>query len=154
MPTPLQPTAALRLAGSKRAEYERDPNEPQPEPTTGEPPAGMTPGGIEHWRRLWPLVEAMGIMGESDIPTLRAACETWAEMEAAQKAIAERGQTYETESGRRYPVPEVAILHRARHDVIKFVQIFGLSPADRSRVAAKPKTGITPEEWAKQRRKA
>ena len=131
---PRTPTAALKLAGSRRAEG-REGHEPQPPPGVPEMPAGLSVGAVAEWKRLVKLLaDTPGLLTKVDGGALALLCRSldrvavlyeW--MEANESV--DRGTT-----GQPIQHPKVKEYEREREHCAAMLRDFGLSPSSRSRV--------------------
>lgn len=133
------PSELLRLRGSWRAGTRSD--EVHPPAEMPKCPAWLDRLGRAKWRELAPELHALGLLTVIDGDALAGYCSCYAEAVAASKIIAKEGLTTPTEHGVKAH-PTVAILRNARAQMRAFAALFGLNPADRSRV----KPGPTPTE--------
>ncbi len=140
-PTPTHLKLVLGNPGKRRTNAAR---EPTPARTGAiEPPAYLTPGATEAWRRLAPVLSAMGVLTVADGMAFESLCEAYADVRAARAAIEVHGDTvYETRNIQdgvmRRPHPEVAQLAEAEKRLRGLLGEFGLTPAARSKVSLPP----------------
>jgi P27 family predicted phage terminase small subunit len=85
------------------------------------------------------MLEGMGVLTRADGLALESLCEAVADLRTAREALAIRGDVsyaVVTENGViRRPQPEVAMIGDADRRVRAWCAAFGLTPADRVRVA-------------------
>lgn len=128
MTRPRKPTAVLELCGAFKKDPKRGAaraDEPKPVGEIGDPPDGLTEAVREAWIELRSLAHA-GTLSPADGPFLLYAAKVWAQVKAADFVDPKLGVRFESILGR-----------------------LGMTPADRSRVAAlKPKAAV-PESWLK-----
>lgn len=106
----------------------------------------MTGEAAEEWDRVVPELERLGLLTTLDAATLVGYCVAWATLRATTEDITEHGFTLAAvervlEDGTRLhcragPNPAAVRREKALADVRAFSAMFGLSPADRSRVPA------------------
>jgi P27 family predicted phage terminase small subunit len=122
--------------------------EPQP-PVPAEmpkPPAYLTATAKKQWRQLGPELHRLGLLTVIDITTFAALCQAYGDWVEARAAIADmaaadpisHGLTVKGSTGSLVQNPVVAIAERAAQDMVKYGAKFGLSPTDRTRLAAGP----------------
>lgn len=135
---PPKPAALKRLEGTARKDRE-NPKEPAGAPLEALPvPAGLTEREAAAWVELAAVVAPMRIVAPSDMPAFRQMVTTWAVADEAWETVKREGQffTVTTESGqvhRKHPAVEV--LFSAKKQLSVELSRFGLTPADRQRVA-------------------
>lgn len=151
MPKPRKPTEMKRAAGTLQP-CRTNKAEPKPRRALLDPPDDLAPEAAEHWRRLAPICDGMGVLTVADGDAMRGLCETLAEVRSLRRLIAEYGgYTFETMNAaggrmlRAYP--EVAILSDAERRLLEYLRRFGLTPADRSRVSAAPAAPEAASPW-------
>jgi P27 family predicted phage terminase small subunit len=167
MARPRKPTALKELAGTAQP-CRINPDEPKPpaadETLAGDPPAFLSERGARHWPDLVKLTSDMGVLTVADGYALAETCEALAELHEARQSLAnpltarirnkETGEVQDIEiaqAGERSyaswgkdgvmfrPRPEIARINEAFRRLALLLSKFGLTPADRSRVAAAPK---------------
>lgn len=119
-------------------------------------PKGLSPDAAACWKRLFPILSGMGVMTIGDRELLTEVCQTYAELSAARRSLAQPllvpdpdnpGQmiqvaaagdaVFSTLSRDGVPVkarPEMALIEAASRRYSALLIQFGLSPAARSRV--------------------
>jgi P27 family predicted phage terminase small subunit len=155
MPTPRKPTALKELSGSAAHDPQRqNKNEPKMEAMDLPVPPGLSSEARREWKRIAPiLANQMKVLTEADRGALVGYCSAFGNVVWAEKTIAKEGRMiakYAIIPGTSEPVlvdgkpvvigyqkhPAMGILKDALAAMRGYAQIFGLSPADRSRVAA------------------
>ncbi len=131
------PTALKILRGNpgKRSLPE---HEPQPEIAAPEPPIFLSDYARAEWARLVPELLQIRVLSRIDRDTLAAYCDALAEWKEATEEIEKHGLFTTSSQGSEMAHPAVAIRRNAREHVRKFAALFGLSPADRTRIHALP----------------
>lgn len=148
---PPKPTARKKLEGTYRpdraAKREATPESKAPPMPTW---LGKGPWGREaarEWKRIVPLLEAVGLLAELDRASLAAYCHAYGRFWYYQGLVAKVGSVQVAKSGYRGIQPEVTEMHKALAELRKWCALFGLSPADRSRVdaaSAPPEKEVNP----------
>jgi P27 family predicted phage terminase small subunit len=128
------PTELLKLRGSWRGNR----NTSQPRPQLGRPrcPAWLDAAARSKWKRLAPELERLGLLTIIDGDILAMYCQAWAEFQQSTKTLQAEGRFVRLASGKILTHPAVAEQRSARQAVKSFAALFGLSPADRSRLSA------------------
>ena len=138
------PTRLKVLRGTARKDR-TNPREPKPELATPEPPAWLNADALAEWKRLVPELEALRILTRVDRDDLAAYCDALAEWKEATEDLAANGSLYvETPQGFLQAHPAVSIRRNAREAVRKFSALYGLNPADRSKIHAIPEEETDP----------
>lgn len=97
------------------------------------------------WARITPHLEQLGLITQVDRAALTAYCDTWGEYVWACERIkelnavdptGEKGRIFDTPSGYKQISVLQQIRNRSLEQMKSFLAMFGLSPADRSRVTA------------------
>lgn len=138
---PRTPTSLKVIAGTDRPDRQKA-TEPKPPRTRPPAPSAFPEIVRQAWDEVAALADNMGVLTDADQIALEALANALVELRTARKIVADRGgaMTYETVNGegavmyRAYP--EMAIIADADRRVMAWVTKFGLTPADRSRVAA------------------
>lgn len=149
MPQKRTPTKQLEARGSRYAKGRR---ETEPELVSGRPvpPEYLSSAAKEHWDKLLPCLEQMGLCSPSWGPTLQVLCEALAEFQEACEKLnsGTEARIYcETAGNGKEVWKEHPWLKRrdvAGDKIIKMSALFGLSPADISRVVSLDK--LTPQD--------
>lgn len=154
MPQPRLPTETKRLRGTLRHDL-RNSREPVPPPAMPRPPDHLAGFARTVWMRYAPMLHKMGVLSLADALALEHLCETEAECRDLRAVLAKEGRTIrpplQNTAGTLqtdpdgYPVlgaakmhPAVAALDAADRRMKGWLSLFGLTPADRSRVHAEP----------------
>jgi P27 family predicted phage terminase small subunit len=151
---PRKPTAVKELTGAAAKNPQRiNKAEPKLELATLAPPAGLTPEARREWKRIAViLADRMKVLTEADRGALLGYCVAFGALVRAERTIAKEGDllpVYAMDASRKLvlvdgkPItleykrhPAVLNLKDALTSMRGYAAIFGLSPADRSRVAA------------------
>ena len=135
---PPKPTAVKRLAGNpgKRAM-----NKSEPIPDAGVPtiPSHLTASAKREWRRIVPLLDPLGLVTRVDRTALAAYCAVYARWVECELKLAD-GLITTSPNGHQIQSPYLAIANRALSQMDTYLADFGMTPAARTRVRAKPKT--------------
>lgn len=153
-----KPLAIHKLNGNPRhmskAELNGDTN-PQPALTAPEMPKGLPRAARREFRRMVPLLQAIGVISEVDGLALAEYCRAHALIEMAQKEIDKNGMTFVTHfedkdgnviAGDIKANPACSILSTQQKVMKSFLIEFGLTPASRSKLKITKKTDADPME--------
>ncbi len=106
-------------------------------------PAHLEDEARAEWGRIAPYLERLGLISQIDRAALTGYCDAWGEYVWACERIkalnagdsnGERGRVWDTPSGYKQISVLQQIRNRALDQCRQFLGMFGLSPADRSRV--------------------
>ncbi len=136
------PTAALKLAGSWRADKRGKQGEVTPPVGLIKKPTYLKGPAARKFKQLSGLLEEMGILGTTDTEALSRYCDTWAWWLKLRKFLQDNGETYTTEKikrdgGSEYITlhvaqrPEVNIILKIATQLSKLESEFGLTPSAR-----------------------
>lgn len=149
-PTPTK----LRVLRGNPGKRSLPKNEPQPEVATPDPPTWLDGEGLVEWRRITPELEKLGLLSRIDLAALVLYCQAWGEL--AEASLPSGLDDFDDETdpfAKADALAKVAAVRRkAREQVAKFIPFFGLSPADRTKVHAKPQENETESPLEKLRR--
>lgn len=140
MARPRKPTNILHLAGAFKKNPQRlEARAHEPKFTTGlgEAPDWLDTHAVEEWQRVTPDLEKAGVTSRVEATALATYCQAVSRMRKAEKEIFRDGITIMTESGLKKH-PAVGIAERAAVIVRAFASEFGMTPASRSKVQARP----------------
>lgn len=153
-----KPLAIHKLNGNPRhmskAELNGD-NNPQPALTAPEMPKGLPRAARREFRRMVPLLQAIGVISEVDGLALAEYCRAHALIEMAQKEIDKNGMTFITYfedkdgnaiAGDIKANPACSILSTQQKVMKSFLIEFGLTPASRSKLKITKKADADPME--------
>jgi P27 family predicted phage terminase small subunit len=137
--------ALKKLEGTVRADR-TTPNAPEPEPGIPDLPQGFgeaTPWGhhsvAEYWRMAGALKD-IGLLSEIDRPSFLLYCDSFGRWMHYREMIGKHGDTQLIgEDQRAYASVYVGLMNKASDEMRKTLALFGLSPADRTRVSAAKK---------------
>jgi P27 family predicted phage terminase small subunit len=147
MARPRKPTNILHLAGafkknpSRLRERAQEPKLPK---GIGEPPDWLDTHAVEEWARVVPDLEGAGVTSRVESTALGAYCQAVSRLRKAEAEIFRDGITIMTDSGLKKH-PAVGIAERAALIMAKLASEFGMTPASRSRVTAKPTNEAKPD---------
>lgn len=131
---PPKPTAIKILEGNP-GKHPLNENEPKcREQAPAEPPEWLEDVAAAEYRRVHPLLQAMGVLTKVDTAALEAYCDAYSMMVRAAEIIKIEGFTYMSDSGQIKPRPEVGIKAQASQIVRQFCIEFGLTPSARGRM--------------------
>jgi len=151
MPGPAPKPTRLRLLQGNPSKRPLNKREPRPADRAPTRPGWLLPEAKREWSRMVPALLRLGLLSEVDRAALASYCQWWARWVQAEKILTEQGLTFETPNGYVQQRPEVAISHKAAGMVKAYLQKFGLSPSDRSRLSVdKPQEADPFAEFLKQ----
>ena len=134
-----KPTAIKELAGNpgKRPLNEREPSVPVPS-SSPYAPRHLGKEGQKEWRRVVGILIDAGLYSEVDRAALAMYCQAWGRWVEAEKRLEETGGPIlaSAETGNLYQNPWLHVANKALGQIRQMIAEFGLSPAQRSRVAA------------------
>ena len=116
--------------------------EPQPRAVAPRCPDYLDARAKKEWRRLVPILQRMRVLTEADGIALGNLCQTYSTMLKAQEKLNELGILYKSPSGYVMQSPLLNIVSACVDTLNKLSREFGLTPASRSRLTAKPDDGI------------
>jgi len=118
------------------------PDEPKPEVIRPSCPAWLAKEGKREWRRISKELEALGLLTRVDRAALAAYCQCYARWVEAEAALVKQGGgmtlTCTTDKGNLIQHPAVGIANKAMAEMRSFLTEFGMTPAARTRINAKP----------------
>ena len=133
---PKKPTG-LRQAGRRTSI-------PHPEPPPARPacPAWLSKDAKVEWRRVVPLLEALGLLTNMDRAVLANYCESWAEWVQYAAQVRQYGAVLPIKrkdgSTELVQSPYVKLAEAARDRMMRAAVQFGFSPSSRSNIRATP----------------
>lgn len=132
------PTRLKVIRGTLRPGRVRG-DEPQPDGLMElpSPPSWLNRHGRKKWRELGPELIEMGLLTELDLPAFEALCAHYGAMVEAAHLLKD-GVLIEGERGMvKHPAAQI---HRDNSAAFaRYCSMFGITPADRSRVGVKKK---------------
>jgi P27 family predicted phage terminase small subunit len=144
MARPRKPTKILQFTGA----FDKNPkrgraraSEPKLAKGIGEPPDWLDTNGEEEWRRVVPDLEDAGVTSRVEATALAAYCQAVSRLRKAEAEIFKDGITIMTAQGLKKH-PSVSIAERSMLIIRAFASEFGMTPASRSKVQARP--GVEP----------
>jgi P27 family predicted phage terminase small subunit len=123
------------LRGTARADQLH--NEPEPDTAAPICPAWLDDAAKAKWAELLPHLKAMGLLTIIDGDALAAYCQAWSEFQWATETLQKEGRTQRKGTGLSAH-PAVQQQRTAWRAIRDFAALFGLSPADRSRLDVAP----------------
>ncbi len=133
MPKPAKPIAEKRLKGTYRPSRAQTIDKADQLPTCPEPPATASEGAATEWRVVAPLAHALGTLTATDMRAFELLCEALATEHAARKRVDLDGLLITTTQGMK-PHPAIKAMETSRHQAIKLLECFGLTPKSRANV--------------------
>lgn len=144
-----KPSQLKDLEGTRRPDREAS-NQPSPDPGIPELPAGWAREApwaklaVAEYRFISPRLKRLGLLSEIDRAALLAYCDAYGRWIYYRRRVWKSGSLQKSPKGMWLQHPNVSLMNRALDDVKRFLALFGLSPADRTRVSA-----MKPEEEKK-----
>lgn len=110
------------------------------QPTKGAPvpPADLKGEAFAEWARIVPELEKVGILCTIDRAYLVAYVEAWSAFCEARESLHTEGATIMGRDGGKVRNPAAVVMKDSLDMMLKFGAKFGLSPADRARLAKAP----------------
>jgi P27 family predicted phage terminase small subunit len=99
----------------------------------------LHPKARSEWLRVAPALVGAGLLSNLDLVALECYCLAYERMLCAEEILAQTGLTFTSPKGFIMQRPEVSIASMARKEVREFLVQFGMTPASRARVSAKPR---------------
>ena len=132
----------LKIAQGNPGKRKLNTAEPQPPAVEKAPPPPALLGqhGKREWRRLAPILLAMGVLSEADLTALLAYCKAYERWYDAEQHLRREGTVLRGREGGRYQNPYLAVSNRAFDQMQKLGPEFGLTPSARSRIEAAQKS--------------
>ena len=131
------PTALKLITGKKGRGI--NPNEPRPELKAPSCPAYLSAAAKAEWKRVAPSLEAQGLLTDFDLAPLAAYCELYARWKKSLREIEKHGEIIVNVKGIMQTSPWVLIARSSEKEMRIYAGLFGMSPADRSKVNVVPK---------------
>ncbi|TVS18954.1 MAG: phage terminase small subunit P27 family [Gammaproteobacteria bacterium] len=135
-----KPTALKKLEGTYRADREA-PNAPEVEPGLPDLPEGWedAPWSDHATKEYWhigPQLVRLGLLSEVDRAAFLSYCDYWGRWMYYRGQVAKHGDKQTTAGGFESQSADVQMMNKAQEGVKKCLAMFGLSPADRTRVSS------------------
>lgn len=132
MAPPRKPTELKKKLGTSR----KDRDKPaltivEPVARTLEPPPTLGHEGTQEWRHV---LNVCPWIGPSDLTNLRLYCEALDRRSALLAMLAEHGWVLFTDKGYAYQSPAAGALATTEAQLTKWMNLLGLTPADRGRL--------------------
>ena len=130
---PRKPDALNRLKGTARKDRQIE-NTPK---ASGAPrrPTGLSRQAIAVWQSLAPKLTELGLLAEVDASAFAIYCQAygdWIELTRKLNKLGVGRWYFETESGYRQVIPELAVRDKAYQVIQRIGPRFGLDPSSRS----------------------
>lgn len=134
MARPPQPTTKLKLNGTYREDRHGERNEPQH--AGGKPlmPVGMAGRAADEWVRIVDVLDG-DMLSPADQSLLASYCMAVAQLHESQASIESAGLLVEGHNGSVRRNPALMIQKQAVEVIAMTASRFGLSPADRAKLA-------------------
>ena len=134
---PRKPRAVKKLQGTLQPCREPK-HEAEPVVEIPDMPDFLKAESVEEWNRIVGYLYNLGLLTQIDRSSLAAYCEAFGLWCACQRKIAQTGLLIKAPSG--YPIlnPLLSISRKAVDQMKAFAVEFGMTPASRTRIEAKP----------------
>jgi len=108
------------------------------------PPAWLTDEAeVAKWQEVTTLLRGMGVFTDADVDAVAGYCHDWVELMECRAVLQREGRVCAGDSGSPYQHPLVGVRNKALDRMRRFWSSFGLTAADRARVAVDaPKSTI------------
>lgn len=114
-------------------------SEPVPSLEIPDPPDFLTELALAEWDRVVGDLFSLGLIAKIDMASLAAYCQSFGRWAEAETQLKVEGLTIITAKNNVIQNPLVGIANQAMEHMRKHLANFGMSPADRAKVSAKPK---------------
>jgi P27 family predicted phage terminase small subunit len=164
------PSAVKKLIGTERPDR-ANPDEPKPPLVEigAQPPSWMTDKlARAYWRELVPILSGARMLALTDTTALAILAKAYGRWRSLEDFLDKNGETYDSKAKVGKPAkdeaiapatqmlrprPEVAMRDKAEDRLVFLLGKFGMTPSDRTRVAALPQlVGDPSEEFLRGRR--
>jgi P27 family predicted phage terminase small subunit len=131
------PTALKELRGTDRADrgVANESKPPVPE-TIPQPPTYFNRWAKKVWREYGQLLLDAGLFTDLDSIAFELLCQAYGRWIDAERHVSEEGPILISDRGNSYQNPYLGVANRAWEQIKKMLGEFGLTPAERTRVAA------------------
>ena len=133
---PRKPDALKELEGTMRKDRKVEGSAR----ATGMPkrPIGLSSQAVRIWKSLGPKLHDLGLLAEIDASTFAVYCQAYADWLQLTRILTKLGPTnwyFETQSGYRQAIPEIAVRDKAYQVMQRLETRFGLDPSSRSGIS-------------------
>jgi P27 family predicted phage terminase small subunit len=138
------PTAIKRVKGNPG---KRGYNHAEPQPPADLPgcPEHLSPQARSEWARLAEALHGIGVLTMADRAALAAYCQAWGRWVEAEERLKETPVLLKTPSGYVQQSPWLSIANKQMELMARFAVELGLTPASRSRIAARTESEVETE---------
>jgi len=140
------PTKLKILKGTQRADR-FNPNEPMPDPNIPEAPDHLSKDALIEWGRMSNKLAKLGLLTDLDMAALAMYCQAWGRIVKYEKLVNQAGELHKV-NGNITLSPAMWVINKAYDQCYKLLSEFGMSPASRAKVSAKPPEKKT-DPWEK-----
>ena len=111
-------------------------------------PPHLSAQARKEWKRIVPVLEAVGLATAADRAALAAYCQAYGRWVGAEAALKGQALVFENDKGQTRQNPLIGIANKALDQMRAFLVEFGMTPSSRTRIApaAKPPKDKF-EEW-------
>ena len=129
-----KPTAVKRLEGNPGRRPLND-DEPQPAKSISlDAPSYLDDCAAGEWRRLAEELQSQNLLTSWDEAVFASYCQCFSQWRTASAEMETEALIVSLPSGRLRENPLIAVLQRARKDMVRYGSLIGLNPAERSRL--------------------
>ena len=128
---PRIPTA-LALVRGNPSKHSLKVNEPKPDISASEPPEYLPEIAKVEWRRVCPLLAAIGLMSNIDVEVLAAYCACVADEQQGMAMQSGKPTVVQTHNGNFVQSPYISIVRQARADKVRYAGELGMTPSSRA----------------------
>jgi len=93
----------------------------------------------KEWKRVVPMLDALGVLTEMDVTAFEIYCRTYAQWKYAEEQLNKEGLTITTPNGHKQTSPYVSIANQCKKIMRNYLAAFGMTPVDRARKSVAPK---------------
>ena len=130
--------AHLKLVTGNPGKRPLDLGQPRPRRELLTPPAMLSAAAKAEWRRVAPELHRIGLLTVADRLALAGYCQSAGRWEETEQEIAALAA-----SGEHVPAGLIEVSRRALRDAMRGAEVFGMTPASRSRLRGAPSADQT-----------
>lgn len=139
-----KPNEIKKLTGSKHY----NPDEPRmPKTANLRMPRGLSRDAQRFWRRYATILSESGVLTAGDLATFELCCKSYGVACEAYREIQEQGLTTVDKNGSVRKHPLLQVFRDATRQYTQLAALFGLDPANRSRLKVDPQVEDPFEQW-------
>lgn len=131
-PGPPKTPTALSLVRGNPGKRALPKNEPTPEVSEPDVPEYLPEIAKTEWRRVCPLLAALGLMSAIDLQVLAAYCACCSDEQEAMAKQAGKATVLKTHNGNFVQSPFISMIRQARADKVRYMGELGMTPSSRA----------------------